>query len=180
MRLANVVGLHLEHSFRSMRAGRDGPVHLVVAAAEVKNGEALEFELPPRTVRLLRDYVDHHRPHLVDGVDRGYLFPGRQHGHKSDVGLREQLQAAVKRHTGLVVNPHLYRHAAALFYLERHPGDYETVRRLLGHKSLETTVSVYADFERYAATRAYSEHILSAKDELDGRYGRRGRGGRRR
>ena len=39
--------------------------------------------------------------------------------------LSGQLSKALKRHTGLDVNPHLYRHIAAYFYLDAQPSDYE-------------------------------------------------------
>jgi len=35
------------------------------------------------------------------------------------------------------------RHLAAHLYLLANPGDYETVRRLLGHKNIETTIRFY-------------------------------------
>ena len=94
------------------------------------------------------------------------LFPGQGRGHKHEVTIRQQLCGAVFRHTGLTVNPHLYRHIAAFFYLQANPGDYETVRRLLGHKSVETTIMFYAEFERYPALRQYNDCILRRREEL--------------
>ena len=63
------------------------------------------------------------------------------------------------------MNPHLYRHIAAYFYLEAHPYDYETVRRLLGHRSIETTMMFYADLDRVMASRRYAEHILERRQK---------------
>ena len=82
------------------------------------------------------------------------------------MGISEQLCGAVRKHTGIVVNPHIYRHIAAFFYLEAHPEDYETVRRLLGHKSINTTITFYAGFERHSAVRRYNEHLLDRRLEL--------------
>ncbi len=65
------------------------------------------------------------------------------------------------------VNPHLYRHISAFFYLQAHPGDYETVRRLLGHRSVDTTMNFYAEFDGLAARRLYSQHILERKHQLE-------------
>ena len=70
---------------------------------------------------------------------------------------------AARRHGGFTINPHLYRHLAAYFYLPDHPGDYETIRRLLGHKSLETTLMFYADFERLTASRRFAENVLERR-----------------
>ena len=70
------------------------------------------------------------------------------------------------RYTGLIFHPHLFRHIAAFLYLQTHQGDYETPRRLLGHKSIETTITFYADFERHSAVRYYQDIVLRRKDDL--------------
>jgi hypothetical protein len=36
-----------------------------------------------------------------------------------------------------------------------HPGDFETVRQLLGHTSIDTTRRFYADFDRFFAHHQY-------------------------
>jgi len=53
--------------------------------------------------------------------------------------------------------------------LQANPGDYETVRRLLGHKSVDTTMTFYAEFEALAARRLYTDHILDRKLDLENR-----------
>lgn len=127
----------------------------------------LEYELPAHVVALLDTYLNTYRPILLRGEDAGWLFPGSIEGrHKHEVSLRENLCKAVKKHTGLTVNPHLYRHLAAFFYLQANPGDYETVRRLLGHKSVDTTITFYAEFDTLAARRLYTDHILDRKFNL--------------
>ena len=45
-----------------------------------------------------------------------------------------------------------FGHAAAAIYLKHHPGDYETVRRLLGHKNIQPTIQFYCGLETIAAT----------------------------
>ena len=166
MRLGNLTRLNLDRHIRPLDAGRAGAVHIVIPGEEVKNGQILEFELPPETSALFRLYLRDHRPRLLSGVDDGWLFPGQKGGHKHEVSVSGQLCKAVLRHAGIEINPHLYRHIAAFFYLQGHPGDYETVRRLLGHRSIETTIAFYADFESYSAVRHYNEHILRQRDSL--------------
>jgi integrase len=65
---------------------------------------------------------------------------------------------------------HQFRHAAAAIYLQHHPGDYETVRRLLGHKDVQTTVNYYCGLETIAATEQFGrlirQHIVF-NDESD-------------
>jgi integrase len=59
------------------------------------------------------------------------------------------------------MNAHLFRHLAGMLFLERQPGEYETVRRLLGHKKLETTMGYYARFDSKAAAKRYDDVVLS-------------------
>jgi integrase len=165
MRFANLVGLHLERHFRFIGKGTNRRVIIVISPDEVKNNELLEFELPAHVINLLDSYLEQHRPLLFDGADPGWLFPGRDGKHKHEVGLRDQLMKAVADHAGLTINPHLYRHIAAFFYLQTHPGEYETVRRLLAHASVDTTITFYAEFEGLAARRLYTEHLLQRRTE---------------
>jgi integrase len=168
MRLENLVSLNLNRHFLFSLPGKAAKTHISIPAAEVKNREPLDFDLPPRVVELLNYYLKVSRLICVGAVDDGWLFPGAVSGHKNAVSLRAQLMAAVLKHSGLVVNPHLYRHIAAYFYLQAHPGDYETVRRVLGHKSAETTKAFYVEFESYAATAMYTSTILQKRAELRG------------
>src|SRR5215471_2635585 len=43
--------------------------------------------------------------------------------------------------------PHQFRHLVAKLYLDRHPDAFETVQRLLGHKSRETTMRFYRELD---------------------------------
>lgn len=167
LRIGNLCRLNLDRHIRFSGKGRRRRCFLSIPAAEVKNRQALDFELSLPLTELLERYIARHRPRLVVGLDEGWLFPGSNAGQpKTDGGIREQLSRAVRKHAGLVVNPHFYRHTAAFFYLEAHPEDYETVRRLLGHTSINTTITFYAGFERHSAVRRYNEHLLERRLEL--------------
>lgn len=167
LRMGNLHHLNLDRHIRFSGKGRRRRCVLSIPAAEVKNRQALDFELPLPLTELLERYIAKHRPRLVVGLDEGWLFPGSIAGQpKTAMGVSQQLRDAVRKHTGIVVNPHIYRHIAAFFYLEAHPEDYETVRRLLGHKSISTTITFYASFERHSAVRRYNEHLLERRLEL--------------
>jgi site-specific recombinase XerD len=167
LRLGNLVNLNLDRHIHFTGKGRRRRGFLSIPAAEVKNRQALEFELSSPLTDLLELYIAKYRPLLVIGPDEGWLFPGAKPGRpKTEMGIRHQLCGAVHKHTRIVVNPHVYRHIAAFFYLEAHPEDYETVRRLLGHKSINTTITFYAGFERHSAVRRYNEHLLERRIEL--------------
>jgi len=57
------------------------------------------------------------------------------------------------------MNVHLFRHAASKFHLQVHPEDVESVRRLLGHKSLSTTIRAYTELKAASAFRRYDDLI---------------------
>src|SRR5215469_15884193 len=51
--------------------------------------------------------------------------------------------------------PHQFRHLVAKLYLDRHPDAFETVQRLLGHKSRETTMRFYRELDAILAGSAH-------------------------
>lgn len=167
VRAANLVGLHIDRHIQRTRSGKNGVVHVVFPGHEVKNGEELEFELPGEIVRLLDLYLRDFRPRLADDDNR-WLFPGRNPGsHKAIMTMGEQIRVRVFKGTGLKVNVHLFRHITAKLYLDCMPGNYEVVRRLLGHRSSETTIRFYAGMESKSASRHYDEVILQLRKDLN-------------
>ena len=56
----------------------------------------------------------------------------------------------------------------AKIYLDRNPGGHEVIRRVLGHRSINTTTSFYTGFETAAAVRHFDAVILQLrKDDGD-------------
>ena len=160
MRLRNLLGLDLDRHFQRSRRGRGAVVTLAIEPEEVKTGVPLEFEVPTEVVDLLDRYTDVHLPFLAQGKTK-VLFPGKKAGPKHAVSLSDQIVKAIRRFTGLQMNVHLFRHLAAKLYLDRHPGDYATVSRLLGHKSIQTTMDFYVAFETAAAARHFDQTVLA-------------------
>ena len=172
LRAKNLAGLRLDRHIVRSRPGGSAVVNLVIPAGEVKNDNPLEFQLARDVVLLLELYLKKFRPLLVtDGSS--YLFPARQGGAKTPAQLADQIKRAIKIGTGLIMNVHLFRHVCAFLYLKAHPGEYETVRLLLGHSSLAVTVRAYCGLERDDAVRRFDELIDSyrrpQKDEPDDR-----------
>jgi integrase len=155
MRFSNLLDLDFERHFRPKGTGPRATWILSVPRDEVKNEQHLEFELSVETAAMLRLYRDRYRAVLVEARGSTLLFPGRKGGHKHHVTLSQQLCRTVRARTGIRLHPHLYRHIAAYIYLRAHPGDFETVRQLLGHTSIDTTRRFYADFDRFFAQHQY-------------------------
>jgi hypothetical protein len=61
------------------------------------------------------------------------------------------------------INVHLFRHVAAKLYLDANPGGYEVVRRVLGQRSLNTTINFYTGLETAAAVRHFDGTILKLR-----------------
>lgn len=175
IRVGNLVELDRNRHFTWARSNGKRMLHLVIPAEEVKNDVDLEFPLPDETVDLLEFYMRTYQPDLVD-TPSGVLFPGKRGKPKHEQSLGRQICSAIKRETGLEMNPHLFRHLGVTLFLEANPGEYEVARRVLGHKSITTTIEFYAGLETAAAVRHFDKTILRlrstdnpAPDEREGR-----------
>ncbi len=173
IRIGNLVRLDRNRHFHWARFDGQRVLHLVIPAAEVKNDVDLEFPLPTETAALLDLYMGSYQPTLIGTGSSSLVFPGRDGGPKNQPGLSRQISATIKRETGLVMNPHLFRHLGAHLFLERHPGNYEEVRRVLGHKKIDTTIENYAGLETAAAVRRFDNVILERRAGPPARSGRR-------
>jgi integrase len=170
LRIANFAGLRLDqHLIRREDRRGERPWAIHVPAAVVKNRLDLDFELPDPIARHLELYLERFRPQLVAGTNP-WLFPGKGGKAKHVATLRSQVTRAVRQATGIVLHPHLFRHAAAKLLLDEHPGDQGTVQRLLGHKSIRTT-AVYTGAEIKAAIRRYDEVVLGLRAQALSRAG---------
>ena len=165
IRIGNLAPLSLEKHLAWSRPGRQGKLQLSIPPEEVKNSEPLEFELPEESALLIKLYLEKYRPLLCENPGE-WLFPGRAGGHKHVGGFGQQIKCTIRRHTGLEVNAHLLRHIGAKVYLDHNPGAYEVVRRVLGHRSMDTTTAFYTGFETKAAARHFDEVILKSRTSM--------------
>jgi integrase len=157
LRLSNLARIDMRENL----IARGKRLYLVVPEGDTKNGEPIDFELPAEIVDIVGWYVREYRPHLLRAPTDA-LFPGEGSGPKSAQGLGVQIKAVSFRFTGLTVNPHLFRHAGAKIFLDQRPGQYEVVRQVLRHRSIETTTSFYVGAE----TRSAGQHYAAVIDRL--------------
>jgi integrase len=160
IRIGNLAPIETDRHLVRSTSGRAGKVHLVIPAHEVKNLVDLDFELNPAVMRLVDIYRKNYR-HLFTVAPSNFLFPSKNGSCVSCGVLGQGISQVTQKYVGVEINPHLFRHIAAKLYLDRNPGDYETMRRVLGHTSLSTTVKFYAGMETAAATRRFDEALLS-------------------
>jgi hypothetical protein len=165
VRCANLAAIHLERNLIRIGSGKAAQMHLYFPADAVKNETELEFTLPSSTRALIELYLSKFRPKLVRARNDS-LFPGEAEEPKQAALLSSQIAKTVEREIGMRLTAHQFRHLAGFLYLKANPGGHEVVRRLLGHRSIETTIRFYAGMEISEAIRHYDRHIESRRAEL--------------
>ena len=158
MRASNLAAIRLGENLNKP-GGPDTPYLLVFPDYDVKNQVDLTFELDEYVTAVIDEYVHDYRPALMRGSNEDWLFPGGEGGAKDAHLFGIQITERIQKVTGLRITLHQYRHAAAAVYLKHHPGDYETVRRFLGHRNIRTTVKFYCGLETIQATRMLGDVV---------------------
>jgi integrase len=156
VRLGNLAAIRLGVNL-TKPGGPDTNYWLQFPKFDVKNKRALQFAFNDRLTKLIDEYVFDFRPVLMKGKNDDWLFPGRSTDHKEKIGFSTQIVNQVEKAVGMRITVHQYRHAAAAMILKHRPGEYELVRQLLGHKSVETTRRFYLDLETTAASDIYTD-----------------------
>lgn len=144
---------------------RGNRLYLVYSEDETKNEIAIEFELPSETVDILAWYVREWRPSLLS-LPNNALFPGENGKAKHPNTISTQVSDTIKHYVGIPFNMHLFRHAGGKIFLDSKPGHYEVVRRVLGHKSLATTTSIYTGAETRSAGQLFAQVINDRRLDL--------------
>jgi integrase len=126
---------------------------------DVKNRVDLSFPLDEYLTDIIDEYVDQFRHALVRGSNDAWLFPRKTAGSKDPHLFGIQITARIKKTTGMRITPQQFRHAAAAIYLKHRPGEYETVRRLLGHHRIQTTTNSYCGLETMHATKLFGQIV---------------------
>ena len=143
-----------------IRPGGPGmPYWLVFSGYDVKNRVRLETVFDVELTELIDDYLDNHLHVLLRGCNEPWLFPGMYGGHKGLATLSIQMTKRIHAATGLQVTAHQFRHAAAALILRAKPGNYEYVRRILGHRNIQTTINFYIGLETSQAAQEFGEII---------------------
>ncbi len=85
--------------------------------------------------------------------------------------MRDAVSQPLKRHAGIDISPHLFRHFIAKVIAERCPEHLHDVSRMLGHKSMRTTYGAYLGTEGPAASRRIAALLREAKGKTEGERG---------
>ena len=109
----------------------------------------------PTSAELMRLYADYLNVEYGP-LDSDYVFVnlfGRPHGHPLTYPAVHDLVGRLRRRTGVIFGPHMFRHTYATWLLRRGAG-MESVKELLGHASITTTVDTYGHLTVEDARRA--------------------------
>jgi integrase len=162
IRRGNLVALRLGQHV--LKVG--GRTVIVLDEAEVKNRVGHDYALPPESAKLLDFYVSRLLP-LFGPNPEGFLFPGEIAGQtKAPEQFGRVFKKTIRAETGLEVYPHLLRHFAATLYLTENPEGLEVVRRVLGHRSADTTQRSYAGVHDQVAVRRFDELVLGIRGAI--------------
>ena len=158
VRRSNLISIELGQNLIKP-GGLDTPYWLVFPYYDVKNRVDLNFKFDQPLTDLIDEYVHDFRPALLRGANTSWLFPGEAGKPKNDLMFSKQITMRIQKTIGLRVTVHQFRHAAAAVFLKHHPGNYETVRRLLGHRDIQTTTWFYCGLQTMEATQQFGKLI---------------------
>ena len=157
VRLGNLASIRLGENL-SKPGGPHSNFWLTFPKYDVKNRTPLQFKLDETVTSIINEYVHDFRPALMRGSNADWLFPGESGSHKEKISFSTQIVERVQKSTGLRITVHQFRHAAGALILKHRPGEYELVRRILGHKSVQTTKNFYFKLGDDAGERDIHRH----------------------
>ena len=158
LRISNLRTLRLDQHF----SWAGGQIYINIPRDESKNTEALHYILPPRATRRVDEYIENWRC-LFLPESNPYLLPGRNSRPKDESSLRRQIVRHLFNQTGVRLTPHQFRHFVSKLILDSHPGYYELVRKLLGHKSHSAAYENYSGTEQKSAFAFYDKTVLDRR-----------------
>jgi integrase len=158
IRLSNLGAIRIDENLVKP-GGPSSPFWLTFPYYDVKNRVRLDFTFDDDVTSLIEEYIHQYRPHLMRGTNSDYLFPGVSGKPKTANMFSGQITDRVEDATGLRLTVHQFRHAAAAIYLRHNPGAYEVVKRLLGHRNIQTTINFYCGLETMQANQEFGKII---------------------
>jgi integrase len=141
-----------------LKEGRDAVSSLELPASEVKNKMPMAFDIPPQLAKMLIEYRDGIAPKII-GRKPNSLFVNVDGTRKHQSTLSHLISRYLKKREGIFLSPHQFRHVSAKVMLNHSPGNFEGVRQLLGHSSVDTTSAFYAGIDSRRAARHHQRLI---------------------
>jgi integrase len=162
MRRHNVVHLHLtEDIIRSQ--GKITAVRIIGDQTnKTKTGSVIDWPVPASVIDMINAWLKVHRPLLAE-EGNPYLFPGKGLHARNESEFGSYFSKLVEREVGAEFNMHVARHFAVVRYLQKHPGQYAVMARVLGHKKVDFTIRFYTGLEINAAAVTVNNAVQAEK-----------------
>ena len=163
LRIANLAALRLDQHL--VRPGGPRSLWQVdIPPDEVKNDQALTYELPRRVTALVDRYIRRFRPTLAT-PGNPYLFPVGSR-HKFPHALSQQIREALADWVGIHMTPHQFRHFAGRLMQQRSPGAFGAIAQLLGQKDVRTAIRYYSGLDTLSAGRHFDEILEAERNHM--------------
>jgi integrase len=164
MRLGNLADLRVGETIRQVGEGHDAYWVVDLPAELVKNRQSLRFLLPPESGRLIEWYLTNWHAYWC-GPGAPWLFPAPNGGHVDPRLLTISIKKRARRHVGVEITCHQFRHLSSEIFLQAHPLELGVVSQHLGHRKLDTTRTYYAREQTRVATERYHQVLARKRAE---------------
>ena len=160
VRLQNLTALAFDVHLH-MHDGACATSSLELAAGEVKNRREVAFDIPIHVAKMIIEYRDRIAPKII-GHRPERLFVNVDGAPKNQWAVAWLIRTYLRKRAGITISPHQFRHLSAKVVLDLEPGNFETPRQMLSHKSLKTTVDAYAGIDSRRAARHHQRLVEEA------------------
>jgi hypothetical protein len=134
---------------------------------ETKTGNAFRAFLPLSLISLLEEYLSLHRPVLLRGRrDPFTLLLNKEGTPLDEKTIGTLIKQLATQYAGKPLTPHLYRDVVAYHWLLHHPEDFLSLSKLLWHKTVDLTISIYGSQFNESTGIARFDDWLNSQEAL--------------
>jgi hypothetical protein len=160
LRISTLAGLRIDKHLVWANRDMTGNVMLEFPEGELKTDHPASMPLPKLCSDLIRIYVQRYRP-LLAPQGSPFLFTGEHADRGKDVNaMGKQIKRLVHDKLGFDISPHTYRHLVHIVVLNRFPGAYAMVARVLTHRNINTAIQNYSYMDIELSMGAFQDLVL--------------------
>ena len=145
----------------------DGSYDIVIPAHEMKTRKRWDAKVTPDLVPELDYYIEVVLPVLVVEGNEPLLFPNKYGSMVSRSGMSVLTKKAASDVISCDLSVHEFRSLVTTLYLMKYPKELRTMRDLLGHKSVNTTLKHYARIASLIASRNVEPFLKQCCPSVD-------------